>query len=170
MNFKEIIDLAYNMIDETDYDEQVEIIVKEAINEAYQDLAKIDMRLAIGYFPIIRKMATLPIECIKIVEATPEISGTDKVVGNTIVTSKTGVFEILYATARENLEYDTDEPDLHVSAHHNLANFACYKYWLHRKKIEVAQAFMQKYMMERSNLEITLKDMSCVNDYVTIEY
>ena len=51
MNFKEIIDLAYNMIDETDYDEQVEIIVKEAINEAYQDLAKIDMRLSIGYFP-----------------------------------------------------------------------------------------------------------------------
>ena len=170
MNFKEIIDLAYNMIDETDYDEQVEIIVKEAINEAYQDLAKIDMRLSIGYFPIIRKMATLPNECIKIVETTPAISGTDKVVGNTIVTSKTGVFEVMYATARENLVNDNDEPDLHVSAHHNLANFACYKYWLHRKKIDVAEAFLQKYTIERNNLEYALKDMSCINDYVTIEY
>ena len=170
MNFKEIIDLTYNMIDETDYDEQVEIIVKEAINEAYQDLAKIDMRLSIGYFPIIRKMATLPNECIKIVESTPAISGTDKVVGNTIVTSKTGVFEVMYATARENLVNDNDEPDLHISAHHNLANFACYKYWLHRKKVEVAEAFLNKYMIERSNLDVTLKDMSCTNDYVTIEY
>ena len=170
MNFKEIIDLAYNMIDETDYDEQVEIIVKEAINEAYQDLAKIDMRLAIGYFPIIRKMATLPNECIKIVESTPAISGTDKVVGNTIVTSKTGVFEVMYATSREPLVNDTDEPDLHISAHHSLANFACYKYWLHRKKIEVAETFLNKYMIERSNLDVTLKDMSCTNDYVTIEY
>ena len=128
------------------------------------------MRLSIGYFPIIRKMATLPNECIKIVESTPAISGTDKVVGNTIVTSKTGVFEVMYATARENLVNDNDEPDLHISAHHNLANFACYKYWLNRKKIEVAEAFLNKYMIERSNLDITLKDMSCTNDYVTIEY
>ena len=170
MNFKQIIDLAYNTIDETDYDEQVEIIVKEAINEAYQDLAKIDMRLTIGYFPIIRKMATLPNECIKIVEATPAIGGTDKVVGNTIVTSKTGVFEVMYATSREALVNDTDEPDLHISAHHSLANFACYKYWLHRKKIEVAETFLNKYMIERSSLDVTLKDMSCTNDYVTIEY
>ena len=73
-------------------------------------------------------------------------------------------------TARENLVNDNDEPDLHVSAHHNLANFACYKYWLHRKKIDVAEAFLQKYMIERNNLEYALKDMSCINDYVTIEY
>ena len=76
----------------------------------------------------------------------------------------------MYATARENLVNDNDEPDLHVSAHHNLANFACYKYWLHRKKIDVAEAFLQKYMIERNNLEYALKDMSCINDYVTIEY
>ena len=170
MNYKQLVDLAYNIIDETDYDEQVEIIIKEAINEAYQDLAKIDMRLSIGYFPIIRKMATLPNECIKIVESTPALDHNDKVVGNTIVTPKEGVLEIMYATARENLVNDNDEPDLHVSAHHNLANFACYKYWLHRKKIDVAEAFLQKYIIERNNLEYALKDMSCINDYVTIEY
>ena len=32
------------------------------------------------------------------------------------------------------------------------------------------EAFLNKYMIERSNLDVTLKDMSCTNDYVTIEY
>ena len=36
MNFKQLLDLTYNMIDEVDEDEQIEIIVKGAINEAYR--------------------------------------------------------------------------------------------------------------------------------------
>lgn len=170
MNFKEIIDLAYNIIDEVDYDEQVEIIVKGAINEAYFDMAKIDMRLSTSYTPIIRKIATLPTDCIKVVEVTPALDSTDKVVGNSIITNKTGTLEILYATPREELVNDNDEPDLHNTLIHNLANFACYKYWLHRKKIDVANAFLQKYMNEKHNFETMVKDMGCVMDAVTIEY
>ena len=37
MNYKQLVDLAYNIIDETDYDEQVEIIIKEAINEMIEE-------------------------------------------------------------------------------------------------------------------------------------
>lgn len=170
MKFKEIIDLAYNIIDEVDYDEQVELIVKEAINEAYLDMAKIDKRLSIGYIPIIRKIATLPQDCIKIVETTPQLSDSDKIVGNSIITDKSGIFEILYATPREELVNDLDEPDLHNTLQRNLANFACYKYWLHRKKVQVAEAFLQKYMMENSNFETLMKEMNCVMDAVVIDY
>lgn len=170
MLFKDIIELTYNIIDEVDYDEQVEIIVKEAINEAYFDMAKIDMRLSTGYIPIIRKVATLPTDCIKIINTIPAMGDGDKVIGNAIITDKTGTFEILYATPREALENDNDEPDLHNTLQYNLANFACYKYWLHRKKIDVANSFLQKYMMELNKFEDVMKDMGCVMDAVTIEY
>lgn len=170
MNFKQIIDLAYNTIDEVDYDEQIEIIVKEAINEAYYDMAKIDKRLATAYAPIIRKVATLPLDCVSVIEATPELGDGDKIIGNSIITNKTGTLEIVYATSREPLINDTDEPDLHISLQHNLSNFACYRYFLHRKKGEIADRFLNKYMMETGKFEQMMKDMSCIMGAVVIEY
>ena len=40
MNFKQIIDLAYNTIDETDYDEQVEILKSRGLLIANETEAK----------------------------------------------------------------------------------------------------------------------------------
>ena len=154
MNFGEILDLAYNLIDETDYDEQVEIIVKNAINEAYADLCRKDKRLTIGYVPIVRGMATLPEDIISIELCTPPLSGADRRVGNAIITDKTGVFEIMYSYTREPLVEDEDVPDLHQDLHRALAIFACYRYFMHRKKIEVAHMFLNNYDTEVFKYEL----------------
>ena len=43
MNFRELIDLTNNTIDETDQDDQIDSIVKNALNKAY-----VDLRIASG--------------------------------------------------------------------------------------------------------------------------
>ena len=60
MNFRELIDLTNNTIDETDQDDQIDVIVKNAINKAYLDLSNIDLRVTRAYVPVINGVATLP--------------------------------------------------------------------------------------------------------------
>ena len=78
MNFKQLLDLTYNMIDEVDEDEQIEIIVKGAINEAYRDLAKIDKRISTAYIPVIMGTITLPDNCLQVVSTSPELTNEDE--------------------------------------------------------------------------------------------
>lgn len=145
MTFNEIRELAMNMIDETDVDEQVDIIVNNAINKAYADLCKKDIRLTRAYIPIINGIATLPNNLIKIESTKPSLSGNDKKVGNTILTDKSGVLEVLYAYTREALKELTDEPDLHENLHRTLAYYACYKYFSYRKKPDIAKLFFEDF-------------------------
>lgn len=145
MKFIEIKELAYNLIDETDLDPQVEIIVSNSINEAYLDLCKKDVRLSRAYVPVINGIATLPEDLIKIESCVPELTGTDRIVGKNIITEKQGVLEILYSALREPLISDEEEPDLDLTLQYALANFACYKYFLYRKKIDVASGFLNSF-------------------------
>lgn len=145
MNYKEIVDSVYNNIDEVDFDAQIEIIVKNAINESYIRLCAEDVRLAKAFIPIINGVATLPTNLISIVKSTPELGNLDYTVGGSIVTEKTGMLEILYSYVRERLIEDTDEPDLHDTLQNALATFAQYKYLLHRKKINEAQMLLNEY-------------------------
>lgn len=145
MTFAEIRELAMNMIDETDVDTQVDIIVNNAINKAYADLCKKDIRLTRAYVPIINGIATLPTNFIKIESTKPSMSDNDKKVGNAIVTDKTGVIELLYAYVREALVNDLDEPDLHETLQRCLAYYACYKYFSYRKKPDIARLFLEDY-------------------------
>lgn len=158
MTFNEIVNLAYNMIDEIDYDEQVEVIVKNAINEAYADLCKKDKRLTRAFVPIINGVATLPDDIISIEECEPSLDTSDRQVGNSIITNKEGILEILYAYSRDSLVEEEEEPELHKDLHRALAMFACYRYFLYRKKIDVAHSFLNSYdtlvfKYEQSNLD-----------------
>lgn len=146
MTFKEILDVVYNTIDETDYDDQIEVIVKSAINEAYQSLCKEDVRLNRAYLPIINGLCTLPTNIINIVKTTPELAGGDRVIGNSVITDKSGVIELLYSYVREVLINDEDEPDLHEILVNAIPHYASYKYFSHRKKGEVANIFYGNYM------------------------
>lgn len=148
MNFRELITLANNTVDETDYDEQIEAIIKNAINKAYIDLSNVDLRVTKGYLPVINGIATIPTNCFKIVQTTPKLSNTDKVIGNSIITDKTGVIEMLYSYTREPMIEDTDEPDLNTTLQYAIVSYACYKYFEHRKKIDVANSFLNNYMQE----------------------
>lgn len=171
MNFKQILDLAYNIIDEVDEDEQIEIIVKNAVNEAYRELSKIDKRISTAYVPVIMGTATLPDGCLQIIQCTPQLDSNDKLIGNAIITSKTGILEMVYAVAPDDLEQDEDEPELNVYLHEALSLYAGYKYMLHRKKETMAQQFLNRYMMKINNYEETQASMlGCINDAVVIEY
>lgn len=145
MKFIEIKTLAYNLIDETDLDEQVEIIVENSINEAYSELCKKDIRLTTAFVPIINRVATLPEDIIEIHECIPELEAGDRLIGSNIITDKEGILEIIYSYIREPLTNDNDEPDLHLDLQYALANFACYKYFLYRKKVEIANGFLNNY-------------------------
>lgn len=145
MIFKDILTNVYNLIDEVDKDEQIEIICKNAINESYNILCNLDYRLLRAYVPIINGVATIPNNCLKIIETKPTLGVEDKIIGNNILTPSTGVIEILYNYLREPLLLDDDEPILADQLQYALINYACYKYYEHRKKDNVAQMFFGNY-------------------------
>lgn len=145
MIFKDILTNVYNLIDEVDLDPQIEIICKSAINESYNILCNMDNRLLRAYVPIINGVATIPNNCLKIIETKPTLDINDRIVGNNILTPRTGVIEILYNYLREPLVNDDDEPLIAEQLQYAMINYACYKYYEHRKKDTVAQMFFQNY-------------------------
>ena len=148
MNFRELIDLTNNTIDETDFDEQIEAIVKNAINKAYVDLSNVDLRVTRAYVPIINGVATIPTNCCKVISSNPKLDEKDRIDGYSIITEKEGVLELLYAYTREPMIEDTDEPDLNTTLQYALTTYACYRYFEHRKKTDVANSFLNNYMQE----------------------
>lgn len=148
MKFIDLLNLAYNEIDEVDEDEQIEIIVKAGINEAYSILCNKDIRLNRAYVPVINGIAELPEDFLTMVKCIPPITD-ERVVGKFILSGEEeiegGTYEVIYAYAREELKNDNDEPDLHITLQFALVQYACYKYFLHRKKVEVAMAFYRNY-------------------------
>ena len=145
MTLKEILTDVYNNIDEVDEDEQVEIIVKNAINEAYAELCAEDVRTSRAYVPVINGVATLPDGLISIIKMNPEKKSGDTIKGNSLITSNTGVIELFYTYQRDSLVNDDDEPDFHKSLVGALPIYAHYKYRMYRKKYNMAQLLLQEY-------------------------
>lgn len=145
MTFDEIKQICFNTIDEVDEDEQIDIIVSNAINEAYAILSRKDKRLTRAFLPIIQGIVTLPSNCLDVIKITPILGSEDIVIGNSIMTDKTGILTVLYNYRRDRLVNPTDEPDLHDNLVDAAIAYACYRYWEHRKKIEVSQLFLSNY-------------------------
>ena len=154
MNFGTLKEKTYNRIDETDYDEQIENIVEGAINQAYMELCKIDKRISRAYTPIINGVATLPDNILEIIKITPELDSEDIIEGRNIITSKEGVLEVLYNYSRDELVEDDDEPELHINLQYALINYAVYKYYLHRKKENLATVALNDYQFSIAQYEI----------------
>lgn len=170
MIFKEIQEIINNMIDEIDYDEQVDIIIKSALNQAYSKLCKEDKRLNRAFIPIIDGVATLPSNLLSIVESTPKLDGIDKVVGNKIITDKTGMLDIKYNYIRKKLVNDEDKIDLHDILQDAMISFACAKYYKHRKKIDIASMYMQDFN-ESLSMFIDMRenlDSGCIDRIVDV--
>lgn len=156
MLFAELIEKTNNLIDEIDEDEQIETIVKLALNEAYISLSMVDKRLTRAFLPIINGVCTLPNNLLEVALVKPKLSGKDKVEGANILTEKKGVFEILYSYVRERLVNDNDEPDIHESLQYAMIDYACYKYYMHRKKDNMAMLYYQNY--DKVKNEFKFKD------------
>jgi len=151
MNFGEVIDLTNNIIDETDYDEQVEIIIKNAINFAYLTIAtKIDKRsetLDISY----SKIYKLPKNCSSIIDILSGdyiLSNTDySVKADTVIfhTSKYNNLTLLYSKTVDPLVSDTDVLDIDERYCFACAMYGAYAYSIHRKRIELSDLLLSDF-------------------------
>lgn len=154
MNFKEIIDLTKNRIDETDDDPQIDMIVKNAINHSYMfDMVKRDPRVVVAYVPVINGTATLPDDINKVISITPELEYNERRIGNVIITNRTVTFTVIYSTVPEPLVNDTDIPDISTKYHYSMSTYACYEYFASKKKAPLAQMFQSTYMNELESLD-----------------
>lgn len=152
MNFKELLDITRNLIDEIDVDEQVDVIIKSAINQAYQELGLMDSRVTSTVIPIINRLLTVPTDFVKIVTSTPSLEGSRKI-GNSFLTDKTGTVTMVYEYSREMLVNDTDEIDLAQELLYPLALYGASKYFAYRKKVEVANHFIESYNNAKFDFE-----------------
>jgi len=128
-------------------------LVKNSINESYFLLCKIDRRVARSYIPIINGIATMPPNSLGIVKCTPELGVEDKVYGNSILTDKTGVLEVLYFYVREPLILDDDELDLSTTLQQAVINYACYIMCLSKNEINQAESFYRAYVRNVTQFE-----------------
>ena len=164
MIYKDMINVVKNIIDETDEDSQVDVIIKQGINEAYRDLAKVDKRVKIAYVNIINGIAQIPIDCESVIKITPELISTDKKMGNTIITTQTGTFTIIYSYYRDDLVNDNDEPDLVLELQDALITYACYTYYKYRKKPNEVSIYLSDYNNAKS--EFSIRDEGTYNEQV----
>lgn len=157
MNFKDILDLTKNRIDELDEDEQIDIIIKNAINEAQIEIAEIDTRFQTNYIPVINGAATLPDDLYKIEKITPELIEGEYQKGNAIFSDRNTTFTIVYSSVPETLESDTDEPSISIKNHYLLSTYACYTYYSYKKKNNIAQIYLAEYQNALNKLKSTNK-------------
>lgn len=146
-----------NFINETDTDEQIDSILNDAIQYAYKDLSKIDRRVTSGRLIVRRGMITLPEDLLSIESITPALGNDFRKVGNTILTSKTGTFNVIYTMARDTIGSDTEELDLHTDLFDAVILYGAVRYYDYRKKTEQSQWLMQQY--EKCKSDFVLNDV-----------
>jgi hypothetical protein len=170
MTLLELLELTKNRIDETDPDSQIDIIVKNAINHAYLfDLSKKDKRFGKVYCPVVNGIATLPDDLLSIEGISPSLLTREKRKGNAIFSNRDVTFEITYAKVPTPLA-DTDSPDLSNKYQYALTTYGCFAYFEYRKKVSVAEMFLNEYKMALSDWEDDDFGEEIVNDvYVKSE-
>ncbi len=173
MNLKEIKDAINNQIDELDIDEQVDIITLNAVNKAISDLSRLDKKLGSAYCPVIMGKAELPDDVLEIIEISPSLVLGEKRIGSSILSKRNVTFEVMYNYTRDKLVDDNSEPELHQDLHYSLVLYACAMYFKHRKKIEIANAYLQEYEQSKAEFVQNLNQDKFGDgqmDMVVLEY
>lgn len=158
MNLSELKDAINNLIDELDVDEQVDIIITNAINKAISDLSKIDKKLSSAYCPVIMGKAELPEDLLEVIDITPSLIANERRIGSSILSKRNVTFEVVYNYTREKLINDTDEPELHEDLHYAIVVYACAMYFKHRKKPDISDMYMNEYEMNKMTYLQTLNE------------
>lgn len=154
MTLADILNLVSNNLNIKEDDSSTRVTIKNVSNEAYMILCAIDKRIANAYIPIINGIATIPQTSLGVLKCTPPLDYGDKIYGNSIVTNKTGVLEILYFYARERLVEDEDELDLHITLQQALINYVCYIVCNGNGEISQGESFYNAYLRNVSQFEM----------------
>lgn len=145
MTLLEMLTDIKNLINETDPDEQIDSIIKVAINHSYlSDLSRLDKRLSTAYVPIINGVASLPTDLLSIYSTSPSLKE-DKHIGGVIITKSTGLLTVMYYSSREKVINDSDEIDLCDSLMYALTLYGASVYFDYRKKTDMSRWYMMKY-------------------------
>lgn len=155
MNFGELLEITKNKIDETFEDEQIDIIIKDAINSAYlSDLSRIDPTFKTSVAVIVNGVARLPSNMHFIEKLDRELEAGEYIKGKSLFSPKEEEqIGITYAVIPEKLIEDEDEPTISESLQNLLITNACYEYFKHRKKNSVARLYQESYMLQKAEFE-----------------
>ncbi|MGL5353324.1 MAG: hypothetical protein ACRDA5_08350 [Clostridium sp.] len=144
MTFKEMVDMVNNFIDEQDSDPQVITIVKQAINSAYMTIGDSVDKTSIKITKAYSKVIDLPMDLNTIIDV---ISGdsilttrdysfkADKILMHT---TKYTSLDIYYTKKTLSLVSDADVLLIDEKYIQNIVLYGAYIYYLHRKKVELA--------------------------------
>lgn len=154
LNFGDIISLTKqrcNLSDTTDYDD----LIKTAINRAYTvEMPKIERTLSKSIMPIINGECILPDDALTIEKFDPELSSDDKIVGYTLFTDRTDVeqFNVWYSPVIDPMIEDEDIPEINKKWFYTLSTYGCYTYYLTKKKMDIASAYLSEFKDSLQNL------------------
>lgn len=123
---RDIVNIVSKSLDIKQDDTKTLALVKNATNEAYLILSKIDKRITRAYVPIVNGILTIPENSLGVVKTNPILTIDDRIYGNSIVTNKEGIVEIYYYYMRELLEDDEDELELNTVLQQAVINYVCY--------------------------------------------
>lgn len=150
MTFKEVLDMARNIIDEVDVDEQIDIILKSAVNFAYLNISNtIDKKSKTVDFTY-SKVYTLPTDCVSIIDIFSGdyvLSMLDYSVKSDAVIfhKKYDTLKLLYTKTVTPLKADSDVLDIDDRYCFACAMYGAYAYSVHRKRTELAGLLLSDY-------------------------
>lgn len=172
MTFKDILDMARNIVDEVDEDEQVDVILKSAINYAYLNIITLVDKKSKVVDVTYSKIYTLPDDFFSIIDV---FSG-DEVLSPLDYSLKSNVIifhkkydniKLLYTNTTEPFVNDTDEFGLDDRYGLACAMYGAYVYSVHRKRIELASVLLSDYNNILNNkqkrVEVNENDVSRSN-------
>lgn len=146
MTFNEIIKAIMNKCNVDDDDTQAIEVIKLGINEAYMEVAKYDELVTSSKIPIIMGKASVPDNILKFIDITPKLLVSDKIIGRTIITSlEDKMLTVTYSYIPDSLTKDTDVLVTAPKFNSAIINYACYSYYLFKKKEEVATMFFSAF-------------------------
>lgn len=152
--FKDIVDLTKKRINETTTDEQVDTMVKEAVNHAYlYELSKLDPVITKTMCPAVNGSAVLPEDLEEIISVSPDLAYGERQLGRYLLSDRNITFTIVYKAIPEPLVNDDDVPELQSKYFYLLSTYACYAYFTYRKKSEAANLFMSEYLLQRNAIK-----------------
>lgn len=166
MTFKEVLDMARNIIDEVDVDSQIDVILKNAINYAYLNISNtVDKKSKTIEIPY-SKVYVLPIDCNSIIDIFSGdyiLSMLDYSVKSDAIIfhKKHNPMTLLYTKTITPLKTDGDILDVDDRYGFACAMYGAYAYSVHRKRIELASLLLSDY----NNILSNKKTMLEVNEF-----
>lgn len=152
--FGELLTYTKNRVNFIDEDEQVDMILKEAINQSYTTISKQIKTLQTAYLPVIDGVALLPDDCLEVIKLEPELYASDRIKGSNILTKHEGTLTVSYVGTIDRLEKPQDVLDIPQQYIYPISTYACSQYYAFKKKLDIADYLYGNYMELLENLKV----------------